>query len=102
MINVCPKCGLNKELCICEEIAKEEQKIKIRSIKRRFGKLITLVEGLDENDIELKDVAKTLKSRLACGGTIKNGVIELQGEHVTKAKEELVKMGFNPKSIETS
>lgn len=102
MIDVCPKCGLNKELCICEEIAKEEQKIRIRSIKRRFGKLITLVEGLDENDIELKDVAKTLKSRLACGGTIKNGTIELQGEHVSKAKQELVKMGFNPKTIETS
>lgn len=102
MINVCPKCGLNKELCICEAIAKEEQKIRIRSIKRRFGKLITLVEGLDENDIAIKDVAKTLKSKLACGGTIKNSTIELQGEHVTKAKEELIKMGFNQKSIETN
>lgn len=101
MINVCPKCGLNKELCICEAIAKEEQKIRIRSIKRRFGKIITLVEGLDENDIAIKDVAKSLKSKLACGGTIKNSTIELQGEHVTKAKEELIRMGFNSNSIET-
>lgn len=101
MSDVCPKCGLNKELCVCETIAKEEQKIRLRVVKRRFGKEITLVEGLDENDIELKEIAKKLKSKLACGGTIKDGVIELQGNHLTKTREELINLGFNPKTIET-
>ncbi len=102
MNDVCPKCGLKKELCVCETIAKEDQNIKIRVVKRRFGKEITLVEGLDESSIDIKDVAKTLKAKLACGGTIKDGVIELQGNHLAKTKETLIKIGFNQKTIETS
>jgi len=99
MSNVCPKCGLAKELCVCETIAKEEQKIRVRSVKRRFGKLITLIEGIDPS-INLKDVTKKLKSKLACGGTVKEGIIELQGDHTKKAKEELIKLGFNANTIE--
>lgn len=102
MNDVCPKCGLKKELCVCETIAKEDQNIKIRVVKRRFGKEITLVEGLDESSIDIKDVAKTLKAKLACGGTIKDGVIELQGNHLAKTKETLIKIGFNQKTIETN
>ena len=88
MSNVCPKCGLNKELCVCETIAKEDQRIKVRTVKRRFGKLATLVEGMDATNIALKDIAKQLKLKLACGGTVKNGIIELQGNHTTKVKRE--------------
>ncbi|MBI2670736.1 translation initiation factor [Candidatus Woesearchaeota archaeon] len=100
MNDVCPKCGLKKELCVCETIAKEEQEIRIRVVKRKFGKEITLVEGLDESYIQVKEVAKKLKSKLACGGTVKKGVIELQGNHSTKTKEALINLGFNPKAIE--
>ena len=96
---VCAICGLPKDLCVCEAIAKEEQKITIRVVKRRFGKLATLVEGLDEKTINLKDLAKKLKTKLACGGTAKNGIIELQGSHVEKTKEELVHLGFGTDSI---
>ena len=39
MPEICPKCGLPKELCVCETIAKEEQRIKVRSEKRKFGKI---------------------------------------------------------------
>ena len=93
-MNICPKCGLSKELCVCESIAKEDQHINIKTVKRRFGKLTTVIEGLDQKDINLKDLAKTLKAKLACGGTIKDGKIELQGEHTAKVKEELAKLGF--------
>ena len=93
-MNICPKCGLSKELCFCESIAKEDQHINVKTVKRRFGKLTTVIEGLDQKDINLKDLAKTLKAKLACGGTIKDGKIELQGEHIVKVKEELVKLGF--------
>ena len=102
MNDVCPKCGLKKELCVCETLAKEDQHIKIRVVKRRFGKEITLVEGLDAGDIQVREIAKNLKAKLACGGTIKTGVIELQGSHIAKSKQELIRLGFNPKTIETN
>lgn len=94
MSEICPKCGLFKELCVCETIAKEDQRITVATIKRKFGKLTTTVTGIDTKAIDIKDVAKKLKSKLACGGTVKNGVIELQGEHKQKVREELVKLGF--------
>jgi translation initiation factor 1 len=99
MSEVCPKCGLNKELCVCETIAKKEQQIRIKVIKRKFGKLITTVDGIDTKDISIKDIAQKLKKTLACGGTAKAGVIELQGDHATKAKEALVKLGFSKDTI---
>ena len=101
-MNVCPKCGLVKELCVCEAIAKEEQRIKVQMVKRKFGKLITVVTGIDDKSIDIKDLAKKLKSKFACGGTVKDGVIELQGDHKQKVKEELIKMGFSQDTIETS
>ena len=100
-MNVCPKCGLVKELCVCEIIAKEEQRIRILIIKRSYGKIITLIKGINSKDIDLKEVAKNLKTKMACGGTVKEGVIELQGDHRQKVKEELIKMGFPPESIES-
>ena len=99
MSDVCPTCGLNKELCVCETIAKEEQKIRVRVVKRRFGKLTTLIEGMDAS-VGIKEIAKTLKAKLACGGTVKDGVIELQGDHIAKTKEQLTKLGFNKDLIE--
>ena len=99
MSDICPKCGLAKELCVCETIAKEEQRIVIRVDKRRFGKLTTIIEGFE--DIDIKDTAKKLKSKLACGGTVKGKTIELQGKHVDKVKKELINLGFNPNTIDT-
>jgi len=99
MNEVCPKCGLKLELCACETIAKEDQILKIRTAKRRFGKLTTLIEGIDAKDINLKDLAKKLKAKFACGGTVKGNTIELQGDHKLHVKEELVKLGFSPDSI---
>lgn len=99
MGDVCPRCGLPKALCVCEAIAKEEQRIVIRAVKRKFGKLITLVEGIDKRDIDIKELTKTLKSKLACGGTSKEGIIELQGNHKERVKKELVKLGFAEDTI---
>lgn len=98
MSDICPKCALPQDLCMCETIAKEGQQITLKIVKRRFGKLMTVVEGLSK-DVDVKGVAKKLKSKLACGGTAKNGVIELQGNHVAKVREELIKQGFSAESI---
>ncbi len=100
MSEICPLCGLVKELCVCESIAKESQKIMVYIERKKFNKNYTIVEGIDEKEIDLKDLAKKLKSALACGGTIKGGKIELQGEHKQKTKKVLVDYGFSPTSIE--
>ncbi len=100
MSEVCPKCGLNKELCVCETIAKEEQRISIIVLKKRFGKLVTIVEGINEKDINVKELAKQLKSKFACGGTSKKGKIVLQGDHAAKVKDELIKLGFTEGTID--
>lgn len=99
-MEICPKCGLPKEACVCETIAKEKQKIKIKTLSKRYGKLVTIVTGIDPKAIDLKNLAKELKSELACGGTTKNNEIELQGDHVRKVKEKLISLGFSEDSIE--
>lgn len=97
---ICSKCGLPKELCICEMIAKEKQKIKISMQDKRFGKHMTIVQGVDSSEIDIKDLMKKLKSKLACGGTFKNGQIELQGDHRQRVKKLLVLEGFPEDIIE--
>ncbi|OGJ21388.1 translation initiation factor Sui1 [Candidatus Pacearchaeota archaeon RBG_13_36_9] len=98
-MDICPKCGLPLQACVCKEIAKTEQRIKIETEKRRYGKVITLVTGLSK-DVDMKEIAKGLKSELACGGTVKNDAIELQGDHKKKVRPVLVKMGFPENTIE--
>jgi len=99
MSEVCPNCGLPKELCVCETIAKESEKIRVLEVKKRYGKISTLVQGISK-DVDTKSILKELKTRLACGGTIKDGVIELQGKHREKVKAILVKLGFKEDQIE--
>ena len=100
MSEICGTCGLPKELCVCETIAKESQKIEVALIKKKFGKINTVIKGINEHEVNLKELAKKLKSHFACGGTAKEGVIELQGDHIKKIKAELVRLGFSPDTIE--
>ena len=87
MSEICTKCGLVKELCVCETIAKESQTIKIFLERKKFRKFSTIIEGIDQKEIDIKDLAKKLKEQLACGGTVKEGKIELQGNHKNKIKD---------------
>ena len=94
MADICPVCGLPGELCMCEEIAREQQSVKIFTDSRRYGKTVTVIDGIDENDIDIDDLAKQLKTKCAAGGTAKDGRIELQGDHKKKVKAVLENMGF--------
>ena len=94
MSNICEVCGLPKEICVCEDIAREQQKITITVDKRRYGKMMTIVDGIDAHDLDVDSLVTKLKSKCACGGTIKDSKIELQGDHRIKVKETLEKMGF--------
>jgi len=100
MQGICPRCGLPTELCVCGEISREQQKISIYSETRRFGKVVTVIEGLDEKKSDLKELLKKLKSKMACGGTIREKGLELQGDHKDRIKEVLVELGFLPESID--
>jgi translation initiation factor 1 len=98
-MEICPKCGLPKQACVCEQIVKSSQKIKVTTDKKRYGKIVTVVTGFDAG-IDIRKIAKALKNELACGGTDKNGVIELQGDHTKKIKDILVRLGFDRESID--
>jgi len=96
---ICPVCGLPKpSLCVCGQIEKEEQKIKVFTEIRRFKKVTTVVQGITNG----KEVSKQLKSALACGGTFKDNHIELQGDHRGRILVILKKMGYDEDQVEVS
>ncbi len=61
---------------------------------------MTIIRGIDTEKIDIRELLKTLKSKLACGGTYKNDEVELQGDHRARAKQILIKEGFPADIIE--
>lgn len=100
MAEICPTCGLPKDICVCTEISKEQQRIKIRRESRKWGKPATIIEGISDKDQDLGSMAQKLKNFCACGGTAKNGQIILQGDHRDRVKTFLIQMGFPESNIE--
>lgn len=99
---ICSICGLPKDLCVCQEIVKEEQRIKVRVEKRKFGKEMTIIEGIDSKDVDIGKLSTKLKTSLACGGTAKDKHIELQGDHRYRTKELLISWGYPEQNIDVS
>jgi len=100
MAEVCPVCGLPKDICVCKEIAKEQQRIRVRLEKRKWGRAMTIIDGLDDGCTDLNELAKKLKTICACGGTAKNGMVMLQGDQREKVKELLIELGYPEENIE--
>lgn len=98
-MEICPKCGLPEPACVCEQIMKSSQRIRVTTDRKRYGKIVTVIKGFDSS-IDVKKVAKDMKNELACGGTGKDGIIELQGDHTRRAKSILVKLGFEEDQVE--
>lgn len=99
MSEVCPRCGLPTEICVCSVLDKEvETKIKVYTKKAKFKKVLTAVSGINQDEIE--NVTKNLKKGLACGGTYKDDIIELQGNHVNEVKKILINIGYKESSID--
>lgn len=94
MAEVCNVCGLPHQLCVCEDVAKERTTVSLETEERRYNKTVTIVSGF-ASDANIEDLASELKSNLGCGGTTKNGVIELQGDHMGRIESELEERGFD-------
>ena len=100
MAEICPTCGLPKDLCACGEIAKEQQRIRVRLETRKYGRPTTIVDGIDEKNTNLAGMAQKLKGFCACGGTAKNGLIMLQGDHRNRVREYLMDLGYPEGNIQ--
>ncbi len=67
---------------------------------RKWGKPMTVIDGLESKDISLSRLAQKLKAHCACGGTAKNNQILLQGDQREKVKEFLIQLGYPEENIE--
>ena len=66
--------------------------------RRAKGKLVTVIAGLDPIDNDLSELATRLKTACGAGGTVKDGQIELQGDHLTAAERALQSIGYRTKA----
>lgn len=98
---LCPKCGKAIKQCVCKKnnsVAKGDGIVRIqRETKGRKGKGVTLITGVPLAGEELKALAKSLKQKCGTGGTIKNGIIEIQGDHRELLLTELKQKGWTVK-----
>ena len=69
----------------------------MRQTKGRKGKGVTLISGLPLAGKELKNLAKSLKQKCGCGGAVKNGIVEIQGDHRDSLEKELADLGYKVK-----
>lgn len=99
---LCPGCGVVAAACRCRELRKQQVSgdgiVRVgRETKGRKGKGVTLVSGLPLTEDELKQMASRLKQLCGTGGTLKEGVIEIQGDHREKLFAWLQKEGYRAK-----
>lgn len=96
----CPDCGQPVAGCICgqPQVPAGDGIARVRrESKGRGGKTVTTVSGVPLAGDELKELASALKRRCGTGGALKDGVIEIQGDHVQLLLDELTKRGFQAK-----
>ncbi len=96
----CPQCKQALSSCRCNKdliYEKSDCLIISRETKGRKGKGVTLIKGIGGNEKELRDFAKILKQQCNSGGTVKDGVIEIQGDHRDSLKDFLIKKNFQVK-----
>lgn len=98
---MCPTCSKPAAACTCRQQtargnrAAGDGMVRVgRETKGRKGKGVTVIHGLPLESAALQQLAKQLKQRCGSGGTIKEGVIELQGDHRDMLVEELTKRGY--------
>ena len=98
---ICPECGKAKAACACRSrtvCAKGDGIVRIlRESKGRGGKTVTVITGVPLDETALQKLAGELKRRCGSGGTLKEGHIEIQGDHRDLLLTELEKRGYKVK-----
>lgn len=99
---ICPECRCPVSKCLCRKqqpaSAKSDGIVRLqRQTKGRKGKGVTLISGLPLNQDELKNLAKTLKQKCGSGGSLKDGIIEIQGDQRDLLEKELTRLGYRVK-----
>jgi len=84
---------LEEALGLDEALAIDSSTVSIRLDTRRYGKNVTMLDGFDPT-VDIVALAKELKHAMGSGGTVRDGVIELQGDHRRDAREYLEKKGY--------
>lgn len=97
----CERCGKLETECACPpaiveqtRLAPETQTARLRVEQRAKGKLVTVVANLDPHGNDLASLASKLKAQCGAGGTVKEGLIELQGDHLADAEKALHSLGY--------
>lgn len=98
---ICPECAKPKPACVCGKktvSGKGDGIVRVqRESKGRGGKTVTVISGVPLQDGALKDLAGELKRRCGTGGTVKEGNIEIQGDHRDFLVSELENRGYRVK-----
>lgn len=96
----CPDCDQPLENCRCSQsvLPQGDGIARVRrETKGRGGKTVTSIGGVPLAEEPLRELASALKKRCGCGGSLKDGVIEIQGDHVELLLAELQARGFKAK-----
>ncbi len=98
----CPTCRQAVAACTCKAQARAPNPggdtVRVsRETKGRGGKAVTLVRGLALDEAALAALGKRLRTACGAGGTVKDGVIEVQGDHCERVKQTLAKEGWPAK-----
>ncbi|UXZ53862.1 translation initiation factor Sui1 [Halomonas sp. 7T] len=100
----CPECRAPIDDCRCEDTNEQERLARLDGIVRirretsgRKGKGVTTISGVPLPEAELKTLAKTLKQRCGTGGAVKDGIIEIQGDHRETLQQALTSLGYQVK-----
>lgn len=97
----CPGCDRPGDQCVCgteKAAAPGGGNVRVgRETKGRKGKGVSVISGLPLAVVELADLARELKSHCGAGGTVRDGVIEIQGDHRDRLVAALQARGFNVK-----
>lgn len=97
---ICPGCEKPAGSCVCNSKAvyKSDGIVRVgRETKGRKGSGVTIISGIMGDEEAIKKIAADLKKKCGAGGAIKNGVIEIQGDHRDKLILELEKLGYKVK-----
>jgi translation initiation factor 1 len=96
--NLCPNCRRPVRECVCPKGAPGAAKaaaVRVgRETKGRAGKGVTTIAGLPMSPADIESLAAKLKKRCGSGGTVREGVIEIQGDHRDVIVAELAKLGW--------